>query len=181
MAYVDLDAVHDPVTGVAAPAAWGDQVRDNFRAVRGPARVRVHRGTVQSIPNNVATEVLFDAETIDTHAAHSLVANTGRLTIPPGWGGDWMVGASVKWAVSTAGTFRFAEILVNGAVKVVDSDQDPGASGYASNNFSSLWFPVAGDYLTLRVKQDTGGNLDINPDGYSGIIFWAFFVGNGAG
>lgn len=30
MAYADLNTIHNPASGVAAPASWGDQVRDNF-------------------------------------------------------------------------------------------------------------------------------------------------------
>lgn len=30
MAYADLNTLHNPSTGVAPPASWGDQVRDNF-------------------------------------------------------------------------------------------------------------------------------------------------------
>lgn len=30
MAYADLNTLHNPSTGVAPPATWGDQVRDNF-------------------------------------------------------------------------------------------------------------------------------------------------------
>lgn len=30
MAYADLNTIHNPSTGVAPPATWGDQVRDNF-------------------------------------------------------------------------------------------------------------------------------------------------------
>ncbi len=30
MAYVDLNTIHNPSTGVSPPASWGDQVRDNF-------------------------------------------------------------------------------------------------------------------------------------------------------
>ena len=181
MPYVDLATILDPAVSVVATAAWGDQIRDNFRAVRGPARVRVHRNAVQSIPDNTDTSVLFDLEDIDTHSIHSTSSNTDRLTIPTGWGGDWMVGATVKWAVSTAGTFRHAEILINGAIKIVDDDQPATTSGYAAQNLSTLWFPAATDYFTLRVKQDTGGNLNITPDGYAGVIFWAYFVGSGAG
>ena len=65
--------------------------------------------------------------------------------------------------------------------KIVDDDQPATSSGYAAQNLSTLWFPAATDYFTLRVKQDTGGNLNITPDGYAGVIFWAYFVGSGAG
>ena len=30
MAYADLNTLHNPSTGTAPPASWGDQVRDNF-------------------------------------------------------------------------------------------------------------------------------------------------------
>jgi hypothetical protein len=30
VAYADLNTIHNPSTGVAPPAAWGDQARDNF-------------------------------------------------------------------------------------------------------------------------------------------------------
>lgn len=33
MAYVDLNTIHNPAPGTVAPAAWADQVRDNFEAL----------------------------------------------------------------------------------------------------------------------------------------------------
>jgi hypothetical protein len=38
VAYVDLNTIHNPATGFAPPAAWGDQVRDNdeYLYQRGP-------------------------------------------------------------------------------------------------------------------------------------------------
>ncbi len=181
MTFTDPNSVHNPATGTAAPAAWGDLVRDDLMALYGPPRCRVHRGSTQAILNNTLTPVLFDVEDIDTHTMHSTSSLTNRLTIPSGWSGDYMVGATVQWALSTGGTRRHAEIQINGAIKVVDADIPATASGYATQNLSALWFPVAGDYFDLQVFQDSGGNLNVQNDGYAGTIFWAYFVGSGAG
>lgn len=184
MPFVDLNNVHNPSTGTAAPASWGDQARDNLQALRGPARVRAHRTTVQSIPHNVETSVVLDTELVDTHGMHDNVTNADRLTVPANFAGDWLIGATIKWAPSAdpIGTFRYTEILVNGAVLIDSTEMSPGASGYATNNLSGLWpNAVVGDFFTVRVKHDIGENLNIQPNGYTGIVFWAHFVGSGVG
>ncbi len=174
--FVDPNSVHDPATGLAAPAAWGDNMRDNVVAALQAPSVRVRRNAVQSIPHDTLTTVAFDLESFDLYDMHDNVTNNPRLTIPTNWGGHYMVGASVRWGISTAGTRRYAEIVVNsGAIKVDDDDKDPGLSGYVTNKVSTMWSAVPGDYFQLRVYQDSGGNLDVISDGYAGTFFWAAF------
>lgn len=181
MAFNDPNLTHNPTTGTAIPAAWGDIVRDDLMALYGRPCVRVYKSGTQSILNNTLTKVTFDLELTDTHAAHSTSSNTDRITIPTSWGGSWMIGGTIYWATSTAGSRRHVEIGLNDALKIADSDNPATSSGWATQNVSCLWTGVAGDYFNLNVYQDTGGNLNVLNDGYAGTIFWAFFVGSGAG
>ena len=41
MAWADLNTIHNPATGTAPPATWGDGVRDNFQFLAGMAAAQV--------------------------------------------------------------------------------------------------------------------------------------------
>jgi hypothetical protein len=122
----------------------------------------VKRTTNQAIPNNVDTLVLFDSEIFDSHAFHSTSTNTSRLTIPDGHGGLYLAVAQCCWANNTTG-YRTMDILLNGALSF------PAPSTYmgtipinkATLNLTSMMVLAAGDYLEMKVGQNSGGSLDL--------------------
>lgn len=180
MAFVDPNAVHNPATGTAAPAAWGDTVRDSLFAVQNVPLVRVHRTTTMSITTATETPVLFDTELIDTHGMHSTAALTDRLTVPTGWAGYWNIRAGYRWAPTVSGgTRRYFRLKINASIIIASTDVDVGGSGYAEGQVACIWGGAPGDYFTVSGYQDSTGNLDLQADGYAGTFFEAFFIGAG--
>lgn len=107
----------------------------------------------------------FATEEYDTGGFHSTSTNTGRLTVPTGYGGVYQVFASVTWT-QNAGNGLFLQLRKNGAASTAASL----ASSMA--NFGSLFAngdPIlqlhgqlrltAGDYVELYTAQNSGGNL----------------------
>jgi hypothetical protein len=74
--------------------------------------------------------------------------------------GLYDVAAWVNWASNATG-HRRAEILVNGGNQIYA--RDAAASGVGNAMFANLVWPLAkGDLVSLRVLQNSGGNLDVN-------------------
>jgi hypothetical protein len=119
------------------------------------------RSANQTISNNAVNEVLWTTEAIDTDAFHSTVSNTGRLTIPSGKDGKYLIILSLNWASNASGV-RDIFFKKNG------SDYSPSISttlpalsgGAMTMNLSTIVSLVATDYITAHVYQNSGGNLD---------------------
>lgn len=138
----------------------------------GPA-VRVKRQTNQTIPNAAWTSLLFTEEVFDTDAAHSTSENTARLTAPRDGiyyaagtfdtasnGTGMRIARIVKWLKgSSEPSDGVAELLVPGEVKV----EEP-AAGNALNLASVPFTMKAGDWITMDLFQNSGGNLDVLGD-----------------
>lgn len=98
-------------------------------------------------------------------------ANPSRLTIPAGV--KWVrFSAYIAWAVNGTGV-RFASIIRNGntASRVGSSTLVGNASFLVSNIIQSAWLPIGpgesvqtGDYYEVRVRQESGGPLDMLRD-----------------
>lgn len=174
--FEDPRDVQDPTDDEDILAAWGDIVNQDLLAAIDPPRVRVRLNTVQSIPHDELTKVEFHVQSLDSHNMFDL-SEPDRLKQPVGWPADMLLGAKLRWENSVGGTRRYAEIQVNETTKVDDDDQGPSASGFATNRIGTLWFPSPGDYFTLHVYQDSGTNLNLEPDAYAGCSFWAAFAG----
>jgi hypothetical protein len=123
------------------------------------------RSAAQTISNNAVNEVLWTTEAIDTDAFHSTVTNTGRLTIPSGKDGKYLIILSLNWTSNSTGV-RDIFFKKNG------SDYSPSISttlpalsgGAMTMNLSTIVSLVATDYITANVYQNSGGNLDATSD-----------------
>ena len=110
------------------------------------------------------TQMLFASEEYDTASLHSTVTNTGRLTIPAGEDGLYLIHASA--VITPAGGGFGLQVRKNGAGSTGPSLQNAVA------NFSSLTANftatceitglirlAAADYLELYALQNSGGAL----------------------
>jgi hypothetical protein len=114
--------------------------------------------TTQSIANNTVTTVTFDSEFFDTDSFHSTSSNTGRITIPTGLGGKYMVNASMRFDPSLTGTKKMS-IFLNGSTELVAVEEALLANDYAVSAKSVILSLAAGDYLELKVSQNSGAAL----------------------
>jgi len=115
-------------------------------------------GGSQTLANNTATAITFDAEEFDTDAFHSTVSNTSRFTIPSGKAGKYFFEGFI---ILTSGTnIRNLDFNVNGA-SARYLYQQPGVSNAASWGLggSAIMSLSVGDYVELVASQTSGGNL----------------------
>lgn len=139
-------------------------LRDPIAFLMNKPIAELRASTGQAIPSGAFTPVLFNIELVDTDpdgiGGHSTATNTSRYTARyPGW---YRVGGSVTWPTNATGR-RATQWTVNGAT--VDGSQQiqPGSSAgaIASLAYDPLVFLNEGDYLELRVWQDSGVSLTL--------------------
>jgi hypothetical protein len=122
----------------------------------------VFSSTGQNISNATSTEVLFASENFDTDGFHSTTTNTGRITIPTGKGGKYLVTGYITFDASSTGS-RQAEIRKNGTLvgSAYYIVQNTGASKEVTTNPSVLLDLVANDYITMTAWQNSTTTLQI--------------------
>jgi len=172
----DADAIHDNVAGEIAAIAEKTvlvaadlAIIEDSEAANAKKRVQavnlpvvsgcaVNISANVSIPNATETAVSWNAEEFDTDAYHSLVSNTDRFTIPVD--GTYEIQAAIYFN-GTAGTYRRIKFALNvGGTTIHLVSLAPGGgvscllAGY-KGTFS------AGDYVVIKVTQDSGGAEDI--------------------
>ncbi|MGM7724371.1 heparin lyase I family protein [Metabacillus sp. Hm71] len=119
------------------------------------------RTSVQSIPDQTAggtTEVLWNAEDIDSDGMHvNTTTDSARMTIKKA--GIYRLEASINWAGVNAG-IREVLIYKNGAA-LERTTMTVNQSSNVTAQVSATDVANVGDYYTIRVRQTSGGNLDI--------------------
>jgi hypothetical protein len=119
--------------------------------------------TTQSVANLTNTEMLLNAELLDTHNWHSTVSNTARIvpTIP----GYYDCLGMIAWATSTAGD-RNAQFRKNGAqldgspygpVPALNGTVFLFGGGWA---MGTIFCNGTTDYISLWGNQNTGGAIN---------------------
>ena len=117
-----------------------------------------------AVSNTTLTTIGWTAETFDTDTYHDNSTNNSRITIPTGKSGYYLVTSHIFWAWNTTG-YRELHLTKNGTDIWSSVWGTTGASYVASGANSAIQLVVnltAADYIELKVKQDTGGNLSIN-------------------
>jgi hypothetical protein len=123
----------------------------------------VSASAVQSIAN--ATEVLltWNTEQFDTDSIHDNSTNTGRMTVPAGKGGKWLI--SGTFSGSTNGTTWEYIIAINGTSIISGF---PQFSNLANSRGTGLAVPSyvvnlsAADYVTIYATQTSGGAINFD-------------------
>jgi len=134
---------------------------------------RVYRTTNQTIADVTDTILTFDNEQLDT-GLHVTSGNTERITIPES--GLYLIGAQVRWASNTGGTFRALRIKNSAAAVLVVTSFVP-LNSVTDQVISTLWHFTAADWITVEVAQNSGGNLDVVSVSPFSPIFWAVRLG----
>jgi hypothetical protein len=123
-----------------------------------PVHAFLRQTAAQSMPQ-AWTAVNFDTEDVDSHDGHSTSVDTSRYTaVIAGW-----------YAVTGHGSFvtnntghRGVRVAKNGTVV-------PGSATYLQTTTGDVWAAASipcqvslavGDYVTVEVIQDSGGNLN---------------------
>lgn len=118
-------------------------------------------GAGQTPANATSTLLTFDSEFFDTNGFHETTGgNTGRVTIPTGYGGKYLVNFGTRWVANSTG-YRNMEIYKNGTSLVQLFDFMGGSTGTQYGARSIILNLVAGDYLTFYVYQNSGNALTL--------------------
>lgn len=151
-------------------------IRDNISwlATDKPT-VRAKRTSNQSIPNATFTILTFDGEDWDSASMHSTVSNAGRLTIPTGGGGKYLVGGFMYWQANVTGR-RVARLYKNVDTNILIEQEFTVNAGISSGSVTAMDSAVAGDFFEIKVLQTSGGALNV--DAVSVVAyFWCTWMG----
>lgn len=122
---------------------------------------RVYNSAAIAIPNATLTDLTFNSEYWNNGGMHSTSINTARVTcVTPG---DYLMIGQVEFAVAAGGR-RQLLIVINGATTLAVAEPDVAIVGAVNHNvqISTIQTLAAGDYVTLRVFQNTGAPLNVN-------------------
>ncbi len=166
MAYVDTNTIHNPATGTVAPAAWGDQVRDNLEFLIDPPAVSLS-GAATSATNGTIVTLTCNTENFDNDAMHSTVTNPTRITAQTA--GRYDVTAVVRYDFTAGGGGRLLQFFVNGTTQynVAQVGSTTVASRDTIISGGRKIVLNAGDYVELRARQDSGGTINITCDEFA--------------
>lgn len=132
------------------------------------------RTTSLAVSYNVWTEVTFDSELDDSDGFHSTSSNTGRLTIPTGKSGRYLVNAQLLWDQKTNGSQQM-RIRKNGSTNIMGSIE--GNTGYITTSISQIANLSAGDYITVEGYTDSSGGNTIQPYMDNTNFFQVIYLG----
>ena len=125
------------------------------------ARVR-NSGLIATATSTFLDPVAFDTEDFDTAGLHSTVSATGDLVAPIA--GTYQLTAGADWAVDATGT-RFVAIVVNGFTRAISRVNATAGGEGTQQTVGDLRRLSAGDVITLRVRQSSGGTLNLSTTG----------------
>ena len=140
-----------------------------------PPRCRVYNNANIAITTATDTALTFNSESFDVGAMHSTSTNTGRITIPTGGAGTYLVQATILFAGNATG-YRRLWITQNGATVGHDSNRMALAGASTGLNVQVLTQCQDGDILELYCFQDSGGNLNVVTDSVYSPSFAAMWM-----
>lgn len=147
------------VYGDTAGRLWVKDDAGVPKLAAGFAGARVFNSAVQSItPSGTPNVVTFDSERFDTDAFHSTSVNTGRLTIPSGFDGKYLIVGHLGYATNATG-YRDARIRLNGTTDIAIQRVGPHGDSQVLV-VTAIYSLVATNYVELMANQTSGGALN---------------------
>lgn len=157
MPYVSPATVAAGTTGLAA---WGNAVKAGLDYLANTPACRVYHNAAQSAPNATFLVLAFNSERFDLASLHDTATNNSRLTASSA--GIYHIFGHVSWAANATG-IREVQILLNGATVIADIIvPTAGAGAVTSMTIDTLYALAAGNYVELRVWQNSTAALNIS-------------------
>lgn len=158
------DAILVPDSGESTGLAWQIQ----------PA-VRVYNSGNIDPATSSWVVLTFDSERFDTDAMHSVVSNTGRLTVPANGDGLYLIGGCIEVEpTGGSGTHCGLRIQLNGATVIAQFLDEITIAGRSfAWSLTTLYALSATDYVTLEVFTDR--DLDVEQVSNYSPEFWAIW------
>jgi hypothetical protein len=114
------------------------------------------------MPGGTEYLVTWDTENFDTSSYHSTSTDTGRVTIPTGKAGKYLVTAMLSWAANSGAGYRTMYLKKNGTVYANGGQNvQPCVTGGTVNVMSQVVDLAVADYLTITGYMTKGGG-DLN-------------------
>ncbi len=152
----------DPRQGIFIPeqSISNPQVHDISPRKLTGLGCKVYNSAAQAIPTATPTFLTFDTERWDQGGFFNSGVSTSKVYAP--YAGIYDVVAYAEFAASAVGNYRSIVMYLNAA-----GGQNqllvPIAGGSNTQVCVSTSYRLsAGDYLQVSVKQDSGGNLNVN-------------------
>ena len=151
--------------------AWAAASSPSFVGVSLYSSVNV------SAANNTQTVFTFDSELFDTNGFHSTSSNTGRITIPTGKAGYYLISGTLVWVSNSTG-YRSLTLTKNGTSSLLALDNASSDGGYQKFLNGTVIANLAeGDYVTMDGTQNSGGALNMRGQGQYYTNLFAQFLG----
>jgi hypothetical protein len=133
-------------------------------------------GTAQTINNTTTTIIEFNTELLDTDGFHSTTTNTGRITIPAGKAGKYLVYGRVSYLDNSTGV-RAARLFKN-EDNLADLFSANAGTPYGGTVEATAIASLAeGDYVSVRGFQSSGGSLNTQNGGVLYDFLFAIYLG----
>lgn len=153
-------------SGRAAGAGTGvpqDLTQAQALAILALGNAVTARKTVDTtVGHATATFLTFDAEYVDTDGFHSTSLETGRLTVPAGKGGKYVIVSCVRWSPNSVGDRTL--VIVQNRATVLAVQTVPTVTG-GPNTDQLIFCPpqplAAGDWVEVYVNQSSGATLSV--------------------
>lgn len=169
-----------PVTlapsAVLTSAVWASQVTNTVNWILSKTMATLTRGSSQSFATSgTAAAISWDTVASDAYNGYN-AANPTQWTCPAGYGGTYLVIASVVWSPNSTGQRRLY-IARNGSALSYAGQNTCNAVGGSLNTYqqvTALITLAAGDYIEAWAMQSSGGALStMNQPGTSLQVLWA--------
>jgi len=137
---------------------------------------RLRNSADEATVNNTLEYLDFDTESYDTDGMHEGVTNPSRITIKTA--GVYAFGAVVKWEANATGQ-RLVLLYMNRTTLIDVDERDATPNGRPSylRIASTREFAVT-DYIEVRVRQTSGGDLNVESASDYAPVFWAYKIGD---
>lgn len=157
-------AITAPNDGDFATDVWPKAVT----AALSPYGCVLLRTADQTISDATDTAITFPSgsvtEVLDTNGFHDTGSNTARITIPTGGDGWYDLGFNVGFALNSTNQ-RLVWIELNGSAgsgtMIFSRSMAAHATSTSRLGGSVPYLLAAGDYVTLNVRQNSGGSLAV--------------------
>lgn len=149
---VVLAAVYVPASDTAINT---NQITDKRITVQAVGGASVYRAADTNLADSSLVAWDWDSEEFDDAGFHEGVTNPSRFTVPTGYGGLYLVTASVQFTAHATGR-RYVDILKGGAIGYSIANFPGSAAAGGVGNGSAVMRLADTNYVQVRLYQDSG-------------------------